>query len=90
MVTTLKDLINRGEFKKVKEFLLTHHSAIPLCCFSTKLFLPTTGKRKNVMLYKCGSMKRYYTWKVFKKKCEECQEYIKGIISEYELREGKL
>lgn len=89
-ITTLRDLINRGEREKVKEFFKTHHRAVPLCCFQTKLFIPTTGKRKSIMLYKCGSMKRYYTWKVFEKKCKECQEYMLGIISEYEIKEGKL
>jgi hypothetical protein len=85
MCTTVRELVDSGNVKEAYEYLMTHSKTIPLCCFKTKMFFPTTGKRKPVRLYSCEYLKRYYTWKIFKKKCKECIKYIEGIISLYKI-----
>lgn len=89
MVVTIRELLEEGEIERVKNYISLHNSVISLCCFMTKRFIPSTSKRRSILLYSCSWLKRYYTWKVFERKCNECQEYIREKIIEYDKGESK-
>jgi len=79
-MTTLRERLEHGQYDYVREFLLTHKEQYPMCCFESKTkYLPIT--RKRIVLFKCYSLNRWYTWKGFQKKCKECVEFMKGILS---------
>jgi len=88
-MTTLRERLERGEIEYVKKYFELHNISYPMCCWESKqLYMPVTGKVVN--LYKCSWLKDWYTFHSFKEKCKECVEYMKGILSEYIIKEGEI
>jgi len=86
---TLRERIERGtygDYLEVKNYVdVLGDSDPPYCCFESKVFYSSIGKR--IELYKCSYLKKWYTLNGFKRQCKKCMEEIKGLLSEWSVKE---
>jgi len=85
-MTSIRECLETGTkegHRLARKMLMAYYGQIPLCHVETKLRKSLVTK-KTVALVKCSWLSRWYTEKVFRSKCINCQGEMLNIIMENE------
>jgi len=82
LMATIREYLEAGTkegFRLAKKMLQERYGYTPLCCVEIKTKKSFNNKRITTWI-KCSYLKRFYTEKIFKRKCLECQDEMIAII----------